>query len=378
MYHFPKTFFSDLCHKLISGAALRGVLLVVSLLAPMFYAGAAAAADTTMKHSPPDYFVSENRIQLEADVRDPGGINLVRLYFKAAGEADLVFVAMSPIDANKYAGILPAPSATTNQIEYLFLAVNSANQVVRSQTFYLSRDDTQKKPACQDIPKEGEIKVSMELDKAPTELRGFSDNVTIDVVESGARFGVVALLYDASQTGGTGTGLSGSATSATSAEAGLTGTAASATSAGMITAGTVGFGTATLVAAGVAGAAAVAGGVAIASNDSDSDHSSEPDPEAPTLTVTRRDVTACVVDYNAIQDDFYDMYLNGSFVGKVEMPVGGTVCHNINLRSGNNILELRLTETMGSSTLLQINLNSGEAVGTFSGSQNHTWNVVAP
>jgi len=85
-----------------------------------------------------------------------------------------------------------------------------------------------------------------------------------------------------------------------------------------------------------------------------------------------------VIDYNAIQDDFYDMYLNGSFIGKVEMPVGGTVCHNINLQSGNNILELRLTETKGSSTLLQINLNNGEAIATFSGSQNHTWNIEAP
>jgi hypothetical protein len=271
-------------------------LVVFGLLALMLFAACPTstvnAADTRMKHTPPDYFVSEHRMQLDADVRDPGGINLVRLYFKAAGEADLVFVPMSPAGSNKYAGILPAPSATTDQIEYLFLAVNAANQVVRSQTFYIYKNDAQKKPAWQDIPKDGEIRVSMELDKAPTELRGFSDNVTIDIVESGARFGVVALLYDASQSKGGGAGAGGEAATATSAEvgmtgtaaaatsaeaAGLTGAAATATSAGTITAGTVGFSTTALVAAGVVGAAAVGGGVAAASSSSGGGGSSPED-----------------------------------------------------------------------------------------------------
>jgi len=228
-------------------------MLGLSMIIQATGAGTLRAADTAMKHTPPDYFVSEHRMQLDVDVRDPGGINLVRLYFKAAGEADLVFVPMSPAGSNKYAGILPAPSATTAQIEYLFLAVNAANQVVRSQTFYIYKDDAQKKPAWQDIPKDGEIRVSMELDKAPTELRGFSDNVAIDVVESGVRFGVVALLYDASQTG---------------SGAGLSGSAASATSAGSITAETAGFSTTTMIVAGVVGAAAVGGGIAAAGGSS--------------------------------------------------------------------------------------------------------------
>jgi hypothetical protein len=269
-------------------------LVIFGLLALMLFAACPAstvnAADTKMKHTPPDYFVSEHRIQLDADVQDPSGINLVRCYFKAVGEADLVFVPMSPAGSSKYAGILPAPSATTDRIEYLFLAVNAQNQVVRTQSFFIDRNDAKEKPACQDIPKDGEIRVSMELDSAPKELRGFSDNVTIDIVESGARFGVVALLYDASQSKGGGAGTGGEAVAATSAEAGMTGTAAaatsaeaagltgaaaSATSAGMITAGTIGFSTTTLVAAGVVGAAAVGGGVAAASSSSSSGGSAQ-------------------------------------------------------------------------------------------------------
>jgi hypothetical protein len=374
-----KTLYSHFFQGKPATVVLCGTLLIAAFLTSIFGAVSVHAADTKMKHTPPDYFVPEHRIQMDAEVRDPGGVELVRCYFKASGEADLVFVPMNPTGANKYAGILPAPSTATGQIEYLFLAVNGENQVVRSQTFFIAADADKKKPAWQDIPREGEIRVSMELDAAPTELEGFSDNVAIDVVESGARFGVVALLYDASQRGGGGAGLSGSAAAATSAEAGLTGAAAAATSAGTITAGTIGFGTTTLVAAGIVGAAAVGGGVAAASSSSSSGGgSSNPDPDAPTLTVSRRDITACVVDHNSVQDDYYDMYLNGSFVGKVEMPEGGTVCHNINLKSGNNILELRLTERQCCGTLLQINLNGGEATATFSGTQNHTWNIVAP
>jgi hypothetical protein len=355
------------------------IAMLLFLMALMPYtASTVEAADTAMKHTPPDYFVSEHRMQLDVDVRDPGGINLVRCYFKAVGEADLVFVPMNPAGANKYAGILPAPSATTDQIEYLFLAVNGSNQVVRTQSFYIYKDNTQETPAWQDIPKEGEIRVSMELDAAPKELRGFSDNVTIDVVESGVRFGVVALLYDASQTGGgAGTGATGSATAATSAEAaGLTGAAATATSGGTITASTIGFSTTTLVAAGAVGAAAVGGGVAAASSSSSGGGSSKYDPSAPTLEISSREVVACVVDWNNIQDDYYDMYLNGKFIGKIENPPGGTVCYNISLRSGNNILELRLKKEMESGTDLNIDLNNGEEIANFFGTTNHKWNIV--
>ena len=234
-------------------------LIAFLLLVPAFFATTAIAATTQMKHTPPDYFVADQRIQLEANVTDDQGVKLVRCYFKAAGEADLVFVPMNTAGKNQYSGILPAPSAATTQIEYLFLAVNQANQVVRSQNFTMYKDANKKTPAWQNIPKEGDIRVSIELDQAPAQLMGFSDNVTIDVVESSARFGVVALLYHAAT--------DSSSESAVAAANSSTG----ATSGGTITAGSAGWSTAAIVGVGV-GVAAVAGGTAIAlSNDSDDD-----------------------------------------------------------------------------------------------------------
>jgi hypothetical protein len=268
----------------VSAFALFIFFIAASLLAPLVFSGAAQAA-TSMKHDAPDYFVPDQRIRMEAQVEDPQGVNLVRCYFKAVGEADLVFVPMNMTGKNEYAGILPAPSQSTTQIEYLFLAVNSAKQVVRSQTFTVTKNPAKGLPEWQEVPKEGEIKVSMELGKPPKELPGFSDNVTIDVVESGARFGVVALLYyeltdDGSSkaaAGQTGTA-AGSVSSGAAAGSVASGTALAsakaatgATSAGIITAGAVGWSTAAIVGIGV-GAAAVAGGTAAAvSNSSDSD-----------------------------------------------------------------------------------------------------------
>ena len=224
--------------------------LVFTICLPVTWAS--TKSRTKMKHSPPDYFVPAYRIQLDITVSDPAGINLVRCYFKAAGEADFVFVPMTSTGGSdrgmRFSGILPAPSSATKQIEYLFLAVNNKNNVVKSQSFKLKRKKKDEPPAWQDIPKEGDIRVSMELDKVPTELRGFSDNIVMDQVESGLRFGVVAGgLYYLSRDSGAHT----------------SGAAASAKSAGTVTATTVGYSTAALIGSGVA-AAAIAGGTAVA------------------------------------------------------------------------------------------------------------------
>jgi hypothetical protein len=192
---------------------------------------------------------------------------------------------------NMYTAVLPAPSASTTQINYLFLSVNNNNEVVKSQNFAVMKNAAKGVPDWQAVPKEGEIKVSMELDKAPKELRGFSDNVTIDVVESTARFGVVAYLYhelmDDGSHGGAGqkgtwanvgaeggAAASGAAASGASSPAITSAAAATgATSAGVITASTLGWSTAAIVGLGV-GAAAVAGGTAAVIENNNDDSSS--------------------------------------------------------------------------------------------------------
>ena len=106
---------------------------------------------TAIKYKPIDYFVSGKRIKLNAKITDKAGINLARCYFRAVEEADFVFVALKEIKTNQYEGILPAPSKDTETIEYLFLAVNDANHVIKSQRFKVNKNDDDKTPAWQEV-----------------------------------------------------------------------------------------------------------------------------------------------------------------------------------------------------------------------------------
>jgi hypothetical protein len=200
---------------------------------------------TEIKHKPIKYFVAEKRIELKTEVEDKAGVHLVRCYFRAVEQADYVFIAMKP-GSSLYKGILPAPSKETDILEYLFLAVNGNNQVVKTQTFKVERKEKDKVPPWQEVGSEGDIHVTTELAEAPEAPAGFADSIAMDVAESSARFGfVVGGLYTASQAAAAG---------------GATGTAAGATSAGTVSASTGGLSTMGYV--GI-GAAVVAGGAAI-------------------------------------------------------------------------------------------------------------------
>ncbi len=200
---------------------------------------------TEVTHEPIEYFVSGNRILLDAEVTDDDGIELVRCYFKAQGEADVVFVKTENFKKDYYRAILPSPADYTDTIEYLFLVVNKNKQVIKTQIFIANRNNEQEVPDWQHSGSEGDIAVYTELAEAPETIKGFSDSFSIDVVESSARFGMVSGIYSASAMASSG------------------GSAAAATSAGTVTAG-AGVSATTVVAAGTAVAAAAAGTAAAA------------------------------------------------------------------------------------------------------------------
>lgn len=211
---------------------------------------AMAAATTKIKHKPIKYFVAEKRIQISAKIKDKAGINLVRCYFKATGEANHVFVPMAAGGDGKYQAILPSPGTNTPAIEYLFLVVNKANQIVKSQSFKVGQKKGADTPAWQKGSQSGDITVSTELEKA-TPPEGFSDSITMDTVESTARFGIVAggiyLLLDDSESSA------------------ATGAAAAATLEGTVSASS---GLSALAWTGIGVAAVGGGAVAVAASDS--------------------------------------------------------------------------------------------------------------
>ncbi len=334
-------------------------LALLSFLLLQVPATAFAASGTKVTHDAIKYFVPEKRIRLEATVVDPKGVTLVRAYFKGKTQADYVFVPMEQQQTvpNSYVATLPALDKSNETLEYLFLAVNGTNEVVKTEPFVVKAKDSKDVPSWQMVKDDEPMKLFTEIPDAPDVAASFSDSVSVDVVESSARFGLIAQLYSSS------------------GSAAASGAAASATSAGVVTV-TAAVSTTTMLIA----AAAVVGGAAAAGGGGGG---SAPAPAAvpntaTTGNVTSKNVTLCVVDSNTIQDDFYDVYVNNVRIGPANNAPGGRTCYNVTLNSGNNAVLLKLTSTQCCGTGLTLTANPGNYSADFGGTINHSWTIIAP
>jgi len=172
------------------------------------------AAQTTIDHQQIAYFVPEKRVNIAANVSDPKGVKVARTYFKAGAQADYTFVPMQPAGGNRYVATLPAPSANTPSIEYIVLAQNTEGAVARTDAYTVAARKSNETPAWQSGASQGDVKVYTELAEAPRTVAGFTDSITIDIAESGARLGAVAGLH------GAGSGGAAAGTSATASTVG--------------------------------------------------------------------------------------------------------------------------------------------------------------
>lgn len=170
-------------------------MLITGLFLINLNAGALCAAGqstTTIYHSPIDHFAPGSRILIKADVADGKGIKQVRCYFKPQGAADYFFVEMNAV-SDEYQGVLPAMSEAVNHLDYLFLAVNTEDEVVKSQAFRATKSSDDKH-AWTGSPK-ADVTVMTEIENAVLP-EVFTDSVILDIVESAGRFGIVAGIYD--------------------------------------------------------------------------------------------------------------------------------------------------------------------------------------
>ena len=203
-----------------------------------------AAAQTRFDHHAPGYVVPEKRVQISANVTDPKGVKLARVYFKTPAQADYVFVPMSSAGGARYVATVPAINASAPSLQYVLLAVSSEGAVSKTQEYTVAARKSTEVPAWQSASNTGEMKVFTEAAMAPQSVAGFADSIAMDVVESGARFGAAAGLAASGGAGAAGSGAAG-------------GTSAGATAGGLSTAAIVGG---VAIAAGVAAAAGGGGG----------------------------------------------------------------------------------------------------------------------
>ncbi len=207
--------FDKLCAVLLTPFM---VLLNCPVMAAQATDNFASQPGTEMLHKPIESAEAGKRIAFYTEINDPSGIDVVRVYFKSQEAADYAFVALQPTKKQEkslfesfktlgsdfkgqgYSGILPAPAKGNKTFEYLILCKNSVNVVVKSQTYKVSVADAQGET----VPEKEPIKVYSELAKVPSQVSGFSDNMTFDTAESGAKFGVIAGLYSGVTTAGGG------------------------------------------------------------------------------------------------------------------------------------------------------------------------------
>ncbi len=97
-----------------------------------------------------------------------------------------------------------------------------------------------------------------------------------------------------------------------------------------------------------------------------------------TVNVTCNSCPVAIVDTNAIQDDYYDLYVNNVLIGSVNNPPGGSTRYTVDFPSGASTMELRFSAVQCCGTVLEADFNNGEVITPFSGSTNHTWTVNAP
>ncbi len=311
------------------------IFLMVLLLgsAPFFVPraplhAAQAPASTKVIHTPIPYFVPEHRITIEARVTDESGIDLVRCYFKADMQAEYVFVPMTETREGYFQAILPAPADYAEQIRYLVLVVNQNRQVVKTQEFSVEKAlDAKEVPAWQKASLDESIAVYTELPTPPETLAGFTDNLTLDAVESSLRFGMVAGIYSASATASAGP---------------VTGAAASASSAGTVSATTGVLTTATIAA--IVGVAAGAGLIAAAASGSGGGGAKEK--MNPVASVAWRDEKV------PPEDEFQ------AFFGSKNLGVASSM-QEIGLPIGDHNLTIRAVSVSGQSGFAVVELGGG-------------------
>lgn len=165
----------------------------MTLMSAITAHAADAAPATAFSHHPPEYLQPGARILVNCRISDPAKIKLARCYFRAAGDAEYVFVPMNTWPNNLFTATLPAMSNSAKALQYRFLSVNSMGQIAKTSEFTVNVKQVQGNiPYWQSAADPGTIKVNTEIAReesiASQGVTGFDDKILIQVAQSSARY----------------------------------------------------------------------------------------------------------------------------------------------------------------------------------------------
>ena len=181
-----------MCNNKTTSSVSWSFLFILTLfLSPLITVINSAEAKTKIKHDEVDKTRVGDPIRIDALITDDSGVELARVYFKSETAKDYNFVPMKTAGERFFANLPVA--AAKGRIEYLILVKNRADEVWKSKPFHIK---VKKAKNNRGVVNNEKVDVFTELSEAPSTVKGFADNTTADLVESGVRYGIIAGLYD--------------------------------------------------------------------------------------------------------------------------------------------------------------------------------------
>jgi hypothetical protein len=156
--------------------------------------------DVRIEHTPPATVSQSQRIHLNARIAGSEKLAEVRCYFKYEAENPYLFVRMTQTEQG-FECWLPVPANHVERIEYLFVAVDSMSQVVKSSVFYASIMGHPKRSEKTPIKQMGIVLVKSELPISMQSATAFAstDQPVYTVVSANKQYGLRAGIYDSAQ-----------------------------------------------------------------------------------------------------------------------------------------------------------------------------------
>ncbi len=148
--------------------------------------------DMRMEHLPGGLFTPGEPLVLDVRIEDLAGIIAARCYFRYQPAANYAYVDLAPAGGHDYRATSPAPAESVQSVEYFFLAVNGAHQVVRSPAFTLRKDALARPAPSGAAPGQIEIRTEGATPENFAASLAQSGAVRIAPAGEGERFGLIA------------------------------------------------------------------------------------------------------------------------------------------------------------------------------------------
>jgi hypothetical protein len=180
------------CFLLFGAAALFCLLVIL----PVGAGHAVEIPKAIFVHQQEEFFSDGRPIDVKTEVERSGPLRAARCYFRFSSDSGYLYIDLEGTP-DGLLGTLPAPGPQIDRIEYFFLLVNDAGQVLRSQVYtkYRAAGREGKVPP---VPGPGHFTLKTELGVAPSDpddLFWHPDQVEVEVAGRQERYGLAAGLY---------------------------------------------------------------------------------------------------------------------------------------------------------------------------------------